>query len=195
MTFFTPEIFNSIKSKKSKASFVPVKNCAFQLGLLVAESLLGRHYEELYSRSQFNEELLQDILAQVKEKTSGNEVLFGAIENLLKVDSKERVSVANLAVALPSYEVIKKEINSIKKRQEVRQITNQAKRENFMSYEQNKSFMNKVIEKSPSRVYESQQGISPVPMRPNYNDLVKDELSSIYGPSPIVHRQVIKTPQ
>jgi hypothetical protein len=62
-------------------------------------------------------------------------VLYGAIENLLKIDPKERASVANLAVALPSYDVIKKEISSLMKKQEVKLIANPVKRESYMSYE------------------------------------------------------------
>ena len=56
--FLAPEVFDSIKSKNPKLTFQPKKNSSFQLGLLVAECLLGQHFSDLYSGEAFNADLL-----------------------------------------------------------------------------------------------------------------------------------------
>lgn len=71
------------------------------------------------------------VLSQAQEKITGNDILLNSLRELLKIDPEERVTLANLQVAIPNYEIIKKEISSIRKRAEARLPSSFVRRESY----------------------------------------------------------------
>lgn len=83
-------------------------------------------------------------------------------------DPNQRVTCANLLVALPLYEVVKKTINNIIKTVDMKKVTKVFQKEGYMTQDQNKSIYNRVIEKSPSVYLDHYGDISPVINKQNY---------------------------